>query len=220
MAHSCASFFLVSSRPTPFFSHPPNLATIVGRRRGMVFHRSCSLAVAGTSGRVKDLRGPLGSCLWRWRAGSSTEHPPIARRSNPSVERPDLAAANVYAPLSLVSFTYMCSSSSAGGVVLVDCGIGPCVGQSMRAGDLCRRVEYLRRRVRGRIGKTTADHWMFFGWSGLGSANRLARVSKTVGSMASVPYQVDRIPPWPYDLYRRPCNGRCRLDQNSLKSDL
>jgi hypothetical protein len=26
--------FLVSSHPTPFFSHPPNLATIVGNRRG------------------------------------------------------------------------------------------------------------------------------------------------------------------------------------------
>jgi hypothetical protein len=33
-AHSCASFFLVSSRPTPFFSHLSNLATTVEHRRG------------------------------------------------------------------------------------------------------------------------------------------------------------------------------------------
>jgi hypothetical protein len=32
---------------------------------GWGFHRSCSLAVAGTLGQVRDLRGPSGSCLWR-----------------------------------------------------------------------------------------------------------------------------------------------------------
>ena len=57
----------------------------------MVFHRSCSLAVAGTSSRVKDLRGPSGSCWWRWQEGSSTEHPPIAHRRYRTTADPRIA---------------------------------------------------------------------------------------------------------------------------------
>jgi hypothetical protein len=93
MACSCASFS--SFRRTQHRSSPIHRTLPPSSEIGevVVFCRSCSFAVTRTSSRVKDLRGPSGSCLWRWRAGSSTEHPPIARRSNLSVARPHLVVA-------------------------------------------------------------------------------------------------------------------------------
>jgi hypothetical protein len=88
---------------------------------------------------------PRAVCGTFWR-DCPTEHSGISRRSREYSRVRISPRPRVCTPLSSVSITCTNSLSSAGDVVLVYCEVRPCIGQSLCAGDM-------RRRVRGRTGE-------------------------------------------------------------------
>jgi hypothetical protein len=82
-----------------------------------------------------------------------TEHSRISRRSREYSCVRISPRARVCTLLSLVSITCTSSSTSAGDVALVYCGVRPCIGQSLCAGDMRSHGVPLRCRVRGQTGE-------------------------------------------------------------------